>query len=181
MSGAPEPVGSGPALEADGVPGSPDQRRLIAERVAAAICLAGSVLLVATAESLVSNSSVSRPGAFPPHGALWLAGGVLGVASLVWLVKTFRAGRTVSTERLAPMREVLVMFVILLAGAFAVRWLGLLVAGALTYVLILVYYRDKNKIFVLVSVVGYVLLVHYGMEVMLKVPLAPSPYFDLPF
>lgn len=152
-----------------------------AERLAATTCLVLALAVGINAELLVSESTFARAGVFPAHGALWIGAGVLGVASAAWLGQTFRRNRPERAEHTAALPEVVVVFAILLAGAVSARWLGLLVAAALCYIVLLFYYRDRSKIFVVVSAAAYVVVLHVGMEVLLRVPLAGSPFFDLPF
>jgi hypothetical protein len=150
------------------------------ERTTALACLTLAVFVGVRAESLVSQSTLAQSGAFPPHGVLWLGAGILGLASLVWVIQLLRETPPHSTD-VAKVREVLPVFSVLIGGAWAAQWLGLLLAAGLTYVALLLYYRDQSRIFIAVSVVAYMGLLHYGMEVLLKVPLAKSPLFQLPF
>lgn len=154
---------------------------LAVERACAVTCLVAASLIGIFAEALVSDSSVSRPGAFPAHGALWLGSFVLGAGSVGWLLQSLRRREPVVVSELAPVAQVLKVLGILIVGAWAAQWLGLLAASAATYVALLVYYRDRNWIFVLGSTVAYVLLLHYGLEVLLDVRLARSPILPLPF
>lgn len=157
------------------------ERGLLVERSFALLCLTVSAFIGVRAESLVSQSSIARPGAFPAHGALWLGAGVLGLASLAWAVQAFRRQEAVHVPDLGRAGDVMAVFSLLMVGAWSSRWLGLLLASGLTYVALLLYYRDKNRIFILVSAVAYVVLLHYGLEVLLGVPLARSPILPLPF
>lgn len=157
------------------------ERGLFAERACAVLCLVAAAFIGVRAESLVSQSSIARPGAFPAHGALWLGAGVLGLASLAWTVQAFRRKEAVHVPDLGRSYDVLAVFAVLMVGAWSATWLGLLLAAGLTYVALLFYYRDKNWVFVLGSVIGYLLFLHYGLEVLLGVPLARSPILPLAF
>lgn len=157
------------------------ERGLRFERGCAVACLVGSAFVGVRAESLVSQSSIARPGAFPAHGALWIGAGVLGLASLAWTVQAFRRRQPVQVPDLGRTADVLAVFAVLLVGAWSARWLGLLLASGLTYVALMLYYRDQNRIFVLASAISYVVLLHFGLEVLLGVPLARSPVLPLPF
>lgn len=151
------------------------------ERVCAILCLAVSAYVGLGAESLVSDSSMERPGVFPPHGALWVGSAVLGIASAVWVVQTFRRSTATYVPDVGRPRDVLIVLAVLVVGAWSVRWLGLLPAAASTYLVLMVYYRDRGRVFVLASVVAYVLVLHYGLEFLLGVPLPRSPILPLPF
>ena len=157
------------------------ERGLAAERACAVLCLVTAAYIGVRAESLVSQSSIARPGAFPAHGALWLGAGVLGLASLAWTVQAFRRQEAVHVPDLGRASDVLAVFAVLMVGAWSAAWLGLLLAAGLTYVALLLYYRDKNWVFVLGSAVGYLVFLHYGLEVLLGVPLARSPILPLAF
>lgn len=151
------------------------------ERSCAAACLALAVFVGWRADSLVSHSAVAQPGAFPPHGVLWLGSAVLGLASARWLVQTFGPRQAVPAPDIGPPREVAPTLGILVVGAWAAYWIGLLPAAALTYVALMLYYRDRSRRFIAISVTAYVLLLHYGLEVLLQIPLARSPVLPLPF
>ncbi|GLU49777.1 tripartite tricarboxylate transporter TctB family protein [Nocardiopsis ansamitocini] len=172
-----------PEIAGEGA-GEPDEQThgsLLFERITAGVCLAGSVFLLVRAESLISQSALARPGAFPAHGAILLAAAVLGLASLGWLIQALRKRAPDGEGGVAPFPEVLPVFAILLVGAYSAGWLGLLPAAALTYIAVMLYYRDRGVAFILISAVVYVAFLHYGMEVLLQVPLARSPYLALPF
>ena len=156
-------------------------RGLVFERVFAVLCLTLAAFIGFRAESLVSQSAIARPGAFPAHGALWMGAGVLGLASLAWTVQAFRRREAVQVPDLGRAGDVLAVFALLVIGAWSARWLGLLLASGVTYVALLQFYRDKNWIFVLGSAVAYLVFLHFGLEVLLGVPLARSPIFPLPF
>lgn len=151
------------------------------ERACAVLCLALSAYVGLGAESLVSESSMERPGVFPPHGALWVAAGVLGISSAVWVVQAFRRRAATYVADLGRPRDVMIVLAVLVVGAWSVRWLGLLPAAAATYLVLMVFYRDRGLIFVVGSLVAYVLVLHYGLEVLLGVPLPRSPILPLPF
>lgn len=175
------------ASEADS-PGAPTPERstiradraLLSERICAVLCLILSAFIGLRAETLVSQSSIARPGAFPAHGALWIGAGVLGVASLAWTVQAFRRRTAPHVVGLGRASESMVVFAVLMVGAWSARWLGLLPASGLTYLVLMYYYRDKNWLFVLGSLAGYMALLYYGLEVLLGVPMPKSP-FPLPF
>lgn len=154
---------------------------LVLERVVAVGCLAISAYVGLAAESLVSASTMERPGAFPPHGVLWVASAVLGVASAVWVVQAFRGSTATHVPGLGRPRDVLIVLALLLVGAWSIRWLGLLPAAAATYLLLMLFYRDRGRVFVVGSVVAYVLVLHYGLEALLGVLLPRSPILPLPF
>lgn len=151
------------------------------ERVCAVLCLAISAYVGVGAESLVSDSSMERPGVFPAHGALWVAAGVLGTSSAVWVVHAFRRPVAVRVPDLGRPRDVMIVLAVLVVGAWSVRWLGLLPAAASTYLVLMVFYRDRGRLFVIGSVVAYVLTLHYGLEFLLGVPLPRSPILPIPF
>ena len=157
------------------------ERGLLAERACAVLCLVVAAVVGVRAESLVSQSTIARPGAFPAHGVLWLGAGVLGLASLAWTVQSFRRTESLHVPDLGRVKDVLAVFAVLMVGAWSARWLGLLLAAGLTYVALMLYYRDRNWAFVLGSAVGYLLLLHYGLEVLLDVPLARSPILPFDF
>ncbi len=154
---------------------------LLAERLIALLCLAVAVVIGLRAESLVTQSSIARPGVLPAHGLLWLGAGVLGVASLVWVVQAFRRGTGVEVPDVGRFRDVLAVLAVLVVGAWSAQWLGLLLAAGATYIALLLYYRDQGRIFILLSAVGYLVFLHYGLEVLLTVPLPRSPILPLPF
>lgn len=154
---------------------------LVLERVCAVLCLAISAYVGIGAESLVSESSIERPGVFPAHGALWVAAGVLGISSAVWVVHAFRRPAATHVPDLGRPRDVLIVLAVLIAGAWSVRWLGLLPAAASTYLVLMVFYRDRGRLFVIGSVVAYVLTLHYGLEFLLGVPLPRSSILPIPF
>jgi len=162
-------------------PGGRAGSGLLLERACALACLSLAGFILLRAESLVSQSSIARPGAFPAHGALWMGAGVLGLASLAWVFQAFRRHEALHVPDLGRGRDVLVVFAFLLFGAWSARWLGLLLASGMTYVALMLYYRERNWVFLLASVVGYLLVLHYGLEVLLDVPLARSPLLPLPF
>ncbi len=160
---------------------SSNRGRLLAERCMAVTCLVIACWVGLRAESLVTTSSVSRPGAFPAHGALWIAALVLGLASLAWTVQSFRRGRPAPAEQTGPLRDALGAFVIMLIGAWLVTWLGLLLACGIAYIGLMVFYRDRNWLLIGVTTVAYLCAVYYGLGVALRVPLPTSPILDLPF
>lgn len=154
---------------------------LLSERVAAvALCLAG-VLIVLRAESLTSTSAFARPGAFPAHGALIIGGGVLALSAAAWAVQAFRRTEAIMVPDAGRLKHVLFVFAMLMVAAWSAAYLGLLLAAGLAYIGLLLFYRDRNWIFIGVSVVAYTALIHYGLEVGLRVPLFKSPYLPLPF
>ena len=164
-----------------GRPAPTGRRALQAERCAAVACLLAAAWLGLRAESLVTQSSIARPGTLPPHAIIWLGAGVLGFAALGWTVQTFRRSEPVAVPEIGRLRDGLVVFVILAVGAWSTQWLGLLAAAGLTYIALLLFYRDRGKAFMLASTVAYLLVLHYGLEVLLAVPLPRSPLLPLPF
>lgn len=156
-------------------------RMLIAERVAAVACLLVALYVGFFARDLVSTSNFSRPGAFPASGALVMAATVLGLASAGWVYQAFARREPVAAPDLGRFREALVSFAILMIGAYAARWLGLLGAAGLTYVALLAYFRDRNWIFVVVSTVAYLLVIYYGLGQALRVPLPGSTFLPGPW
>lgn len=179
MSVVERPAGTG-APNVSGRPaGTP--RTLLAERGAAVLCVLVATWLGVRAESFVTQSSIARPGALPPHAVIWLGAAVLGLSSLLWAVQAFRRTEAVDVPDLGRVRDALAVFALLAVGAWAAQWLGLLMAAATTYVALLVFYRDRGKLFILTSTVAYVLVLHYGLEVLLAVPLPRSPLLPLPF
>lgn len=158
------------------------RRRVLAcERAAAVALVAIGLAVVVRAESLTSVSAFARPGALPAHGALIIGGGVLALASAAWALQAFRRDDVVLSDDAGRLRHVLFVFALLVAAAWSAHYLGLLAAAALAYIGLLLFYRDRNWIFIGVSVVAYVLILHYGLEVGLRVPLPRSPYLPLPF
>ncbi|MGH3358703.1 MAG: tripartite tricarboxylate transporter TctB family protein [Nocardioidaceae bacterium] len=159
----------------------PRVRAVAFERGFALLCLAVAAFVGLRAESLVSQSSIARTGAFPAHGALWIAAGVLGISSAVWTVQAFRRNESAHVPDLGRVPDVLVVLVLLLVGAWSTRWLGLLPAAGLTYIALMLFYRDRGWLFVVSSLVGYLVLIHYGLEVLLGVALPRSSILPLPF
>lgn len=159
----------------------PPARALVAERCAAVLCVLVAAWLGFRSESLVTQSSIARPGTLPPHALIWVGAGVLGLASLLWTVQAFRRSEPVVVPDIGPLPDTAIAFVVLAVGAWSAPWLGLLAAAALTYVALLLFYRDKGWLFISVSTVVYVLVLHYGLEVLLAVPLPKSPLIPLPF
>ncbi|MGW3606776.1 tripartite tricarboxylate transporter TctB family protein [Micromonospora sp. NPDC005161] len=154
---------------------------LVAERSLAVLCLVASTFIFVRAEALVSHSSIARDGAFPPHAALWLGSAVLGLSSIGWLVQLRRAQPTTEVTTEGTVLEALTVFAIALLGAWLAGWLGLLTAAGVTYLAVLFYYREGNKLFIFGSCAAYLVLLHYSVEVLLRVPLPRSPYLPLPF
>jgi hypothetical protein len=154
---------------------------LVAERCAAVVSLLVAAWLGWRAESFVTQSSIARPGTLPPHALIWVGAAVLGVASAVWAVQAFRRSEPLEVPDVGPAKDAALAFVVLAVGAWSATWLGLLVAGAITYVALLMFYRDKGWLFISVSTVAYLLVLHYGLEVLLAVPLPRSPLIPLPF
>lgn len=156
-------------------------RMLIAERAAAVVCLLVALYVGVFAGDLVSTSNFSRPGAFPAWGALVMAAIVLGSASAAWVYQAFRRREAVEVPDLGRFREALVSFAILMVGAYTIQWLGLLAASGLTYLALLVYFRDRNWIFMAVSTIGYLLVIYYGLGQALRVPLPTSTFLPGPW
>lgn len=156
-------------------------RMLIAERAAALVCLLVAVFVGLFAGDLVSSSHLSRPGAFPASGALVIAAVVLGLSSAAWVVQAFRREEPVVIPDLGNFAEALVSFAILMIGAYVVQWLGLLLAAGVTYVALLLYFRDRNWLFMLISTVGYLLVIYYGLGEALRVPLPSSTFLPEPW
>jgi hypothetical protein len=154
---------------------------LVAERCVAVVCVLMAVGLGWRAESFVTQSSIARPGTLPPHALIWVGAAVLGLSSLVWAVQAFRRSEPLDVPDIGPARDAALAFAVLVVGAWSTTWLGLLVAGALTYVALMIFYRDKGWLFISASTVGYLLVLHYGLEVLLAVPLPRSPLIPLPF
>ena len=69
-----------PGTGAPNVSGRPagTPRTLLAERGAAVLCVLVATWLGVRAESFVTQSSIARPGALPPHAVIWLGAAVLG-------------------------------------------------------------------------------------------------------
>lgn len=156
-------------------------RALLAERCCAILCFLAAAWLGLRAESFVSQSNYARAGALPAHGIIWIGAAVLGLASLGWAIQAFRRKEAVPVPDIGPLRDALALFVVLLVGAWATQWLGLLLAAGLTYLVLLLFYRDRGWLFLAVSAVAYLLVLHYGLEVLLAVPLPRSPILPLPF
>ena len=123
----------------------------------------------------------SLPRTLPPHALIWVGAAVLGVASAFWVGQAFRRSEPLDVPDVGPAKDAALAFVVLAVGAWSATWLGLLVASALTSIALHVFYRDRGWLFISVSTVAYVLVLHYGLEVLLAVPLPRSPLIPLPF
>ena len=156
-------------------------RALVAERCAAVVSLLVAAGIGLRAESFVTQSSFARPGTMPPHALIWVGAAVLGVASAFWVVQAFRRTEPLEVPDVGPAKDAALAFVVLAVGAWSATWLGLLIASALTYVALLVFYRDRGWLFISISTISYLLVLHYGLEVLLAVPLPRSPLIPLPF
>lgn len=162
------------------------QRSLWPQRIASGLLLAVSLSVLFTAENLVSKSTFARSGDFPAHGALLLGSGILAAASLVWLVSSVRGKQaTVESdspeEALPPITVVLTVFGILIAASLLVPWLGLLGAAVATYVALLLFYRDFNWLYIVISSTVFVLIIHFGLVELLRVQIPSSPFLPTPF
>lgn len=155
--------------------------RLKAERITAVIFLLVSCWVGLRAESLVTVSSMHRSGTLPAHGALWLAAAVMGISSLCWCIQSFRKTSAPDVGDVGPASEALIAFAIMMLGAWLITWLGLLLAAGVTYLVLMLFYRDRGWLLMAVSSVGYLALIYYGLGVALRVPLPTSTIFPIPF
>jgi hypothetical protein len=150
------------------------------------LLLGCSIIMGIMVPSLVTTSIMNRNVPFPPHAILWVGFAVIAFAAVCWIWDEFRNvphhSNVQNSEERIIWSRIWITFGILLAGYFSVKYVGLVIAGALVHGVLLRFLGGKKLIYIVVTSILYSAAVYLIFEVLFNIRLPRSEIFPyLPF